>query len=622
MSESKQTIVRTVSLTRYALILAVIWTSLVGASLFWNIRNERQGVLDLARAEARGVYNKDLVYRRWVSGHGGVYVPVTDETPPNPYLSHVKTRDIVTNSGLRLTLVNPAYMTRQVHELGLEQYGIRGHITSLNPVRPENAPDEWEAEALRTFERGRLEVDSIEKIDGQTYLRLMLPMTTEKRCLKCHAQQGYHVGDIRGGVSVSVPIAPYQAMARAHMIPLTLGHGMIWILGFSGLCLGTVQLSRRVRERERAKAALQDSLEDSRRRQMEVSALLEGSRFILEYKYFKDAARSIFDSCKRLLGATAGYVALLSEDGLLNEVLFLDAGGHPCTVDPNLPMPIRGLRGETYGKGEVTYDNDFVQSEWMKYMPEGHVTLDNVLFAPLVIEGKAVGLIGLANKPGGFIEADTRLAAAFGELAAISLRNSQSLETLESNEKRFRTLIDTAQAVILYLSPDGRILEFNRFAELLYGRKKEEVLDHDYVRMFLPEEARGEVANYINKILSGEPTQDYENTIKATDGTEHVLLWNVGPLLDDKGNPLGIIAVGIDVTERKRTEEELEKHREHLKELVRERTDELQAMVNAMSGREMRMAELKEAIRSLRVQLEDAGLTPVADDPLKEGSEK
>jgi GAF domain-containing protein len=62
--------------------------------------------------------------------------------------------------------------------------------------------------------------------------------------------------------------------------------------------------------------------------------------------------------------------------------------------------------------------------------------------------------------------------------------------------------------------------------------------------------------------------------------------------------------------------EELRRHREHLEDLVEERTAELKKMVNLMAGREVRMAELKGTIRQLRTQLQEAGLEPVADDPL------
>ena len=70
--------------------------------------------------------------------------------------------------------------------------------------------------------------------------------------------------------------------------------------------------------------------------------------------------------------------------------------------------------------------------------------------------------------------------------------------------------------------------------------------------------------------------------------------------------------------EKQKTEAELEKHRKHLEELVKKRTTELQKIINLMAGREMRMAELKETIKKLRTQVEEAGLTPVADDPIRE----
>jgi hypothetical protein len=110
---------------KYTLTVLSIWITFIIISLVWNILNERKMVVELAKVEAEANYNKDIVYRQWASEHGGVYVPVTYRTVPNPYLQNIKERDIETPSGRKLTLINPAYMTRQVHELGKEKYGLR-----------------------------------------------------------------------------------------------------------------------------------------------------------------------------------------------------------------------------------------------------------------------------------------------------------------------------------------------------------------------------------------------------------------------------------------------------------------------------------------------------------------
>ncbi len=70
------------------------------------------------------------------------------------------------------------------------------------------------------------------------------------------------------------------------------------------------------------------------------------------------------------------------------------------------------------------------------------------------------------------------------------------------------------------------------------------------------------------------------------------------------------------VFEREQAEGKIRRYHDHLEDLVAERTKELRTMVNAMAGREVRMAELKGVDKLLRAQIEEAGMTPVADDPL------
>lgn len=208
------------------------------------------------------------------------------------------------------------------------------------------------------------------------------------------------------------------------------------------------ELKSEVAERRVAEKALAKELEVSRRRQAEVSALLEGSRVVLEHRTFEDAARKLFDSCKNLTGAASGYVALLKDDGSENEVLYLDPGGATCSVAPSLPMPIRGFREVVYRTGEPAYENSFSQSDWMKFIPAGHVRLDSVLFAPMKIKGKVVGLLGLGNKPGGFSDSDTRMAGAFAELAAVALKNSQTLGALQKSQEELSQARDHLEDLV------------------------------------------------------------------------------------------------------------------------------------------------------------------------------
>ena len=193
---------------------------------------------------------------------------------------------------------------------------------------------------------------------------------------------------------------------------------------------------------EQAKSELQRSLNESRSRENEISGLLKVARAVLEQADFGTTARKAFDACSHLIGSTSGYVALLSETGEENEVLFLEAGGLPCTVDPELPMPIRGLRETAYRTNSTVYDNDFMNSDWVQFMPKGHVRLENVMFAPLVIKDKTVGIIGLANKETDFTDDDARIASGFGELAAVALINSRDLDKRDKAEKNNVLLID------------------------------------------------------------------------------------------------------------------------------------------------------------------------------------
>ncbi|MCF8074985.1 MAG: PAS domain S-box protein [Desulfotignum sp.] len=295
-----------------------------------------------------------------------------------------------------------------------------------------------------------------------------------------------------------------------------------------------------------------------------LSVLMEAFRYTPVCKTFEAAAKKIFYQCKRLTGARSGYVALLSENGTENDVLFLDAGGMPCDVDPDLPMPIRGLRERAYKTKEVAFDNAFSESPWMKFMPEGHVRLDNVLFAPLNIDNKTVGVIGIANKPGGFNEQDVHISKIMGDLAAVALTYARSQSQLKNSEALFRTIFEQAAVGIAQVTPDGRFTKVNaRFADIT-GYSKDELTRMNFAEITYPEDLNTE-SKSIDRVLKREI--DGFEIEKRYIHKSGQLVWiklysNV--VRDEKENIQFAVASVIDITERKIAETNREKFQEQL----------------------------------------------------------
>ena len=214
----------------------IIFTSIVTFFLGWNIYNEIQHSKNNALEHARNSFVKDLMFRKWISSHGGVYVFPTKHTPPNPYLEHIKDRDLLTTTGQKLTLMNPAYALRQLMNDYEGMYGAKGHITSLILLNPKNQANEWETKALKLFDNGKqIEFYEFLEKDDVDYIYYMQALITKESCLKCHAHQGYKVGNIRGGVSVTIPMKKYNNDMFNAVIKIIIVYFLFYIISLLGL---------------------------------------------------------------------------------------------------------------------------------------------------------------------------------------------------------------------------------------------------------------------------------------------------------------------------------------------------------------------------------------------------
>jgi len=321
-----------------------------------------------------------------------------------------------------------------------------------------------------------------------------------------------------------------------------------------------------------------------RKQQQESDALLEGVRAVLESLNFHDAAASIFQSCKKIIRAEAGYIALVSEDGEQNEITYLDGGNLPCNVDPDHPMPIRGLRGVVCKSGKPSYENDFQNTEFNRFIPEGHAALTNVLMAPLCIRGKVVGLLGLANKQNGFTDDDLRIASAFGELTAIALVNKKTEEFLKNahdemekrigerteelittnkalveSERKYRMLVEQASDGIFILDREGKINEVNSTACQMLGYTRDEIirlLVHDLI----PKEDLKLTPLKIEEVMAGDKVV-IQRRFRRKNGS--LLSVEVSAKKIDQERLQTIVR---DLTDRKKAEEALRLSDERLAE--------------------------------------------------------
>jgi len=239
------TIVLSTSKFKIALLSALFWGVIFICSLWWNLQVIEQNAYDNAANRGRFVFEMIETTRLWNAKHGGVYVKRNEWTPSNKYLNTPE-KDIQTPQGVRLTKMNPAYMTRQLAGLIFENNQTKVHLTSLKPINPGNYADEWESLALKSFEANEKERFEIVTINNQPIVRYMAPLFVKPPCMTCHEKQDYRVGDVRGGISVSFSAEPFITAIKSQEKNMIGIHIIIWLL----LTAVTHYLFKKIREHE------------------------------------------------------------------------------------------------------------------------------------------------------------------------------------------------------------------------------------------------------------------------------------------------------------------------------------------------------------------------------------
>jgi diguanylate cyclase (GGDEF)-like protein/PAS domain S-box-containing protein len=213
---------------RYWIIPLAVWTALVAASLLWNWRHLTVHAHELALGHGRFVFAVMESMRLWNAHSGGVYAPA-DVDAPGVRLPGLA-EDVATPSGGRLTQISPGYMLRQLGATLGKLTDVDARLISLDPVNPEDTPDDWERAGLEAFAGGARELFALFDDGGARHVRYMTALVADRSCLTCHAHQGYREGDVRGALSVRFDAGELLAGIDHQRMSLGAVHGVVWLL--------------------------------------------------------------------------------------------------------------------------------------------------------------------------------------------------------------------------------------------------------------------------------------------------------------------------------------------------------------------------------------------------------
>lgn len=225
-------------LIRTTFFQGILLTFLLVGSFSWNYFHEIDSTVTLASNELETTYERVNAFRKWISGHGGIYVKEGDDLTPSPILKKDPSRSVKTVSGLNLTLINTPYLLRAIENNYIGNNIGKARMVSTQPVNPLNKADSWEEIALNSLDNGKDKVSQIIIDDnGQDVMRLIRPIYLKNECLACHPNISIKVGTVFGGLSTSIPMAPYYAQQTLTIRSLVLFHVLAWLLGMIGISL-------------------------------------------------------------------------------------------------------------------------------------------------------------------------------------------------------------------------------------------------------------------------------------------------------------------------------------------------------------------------------------------------
>jgi PAS domain S-box-containing protein len=180
--------------------------------------------------------------------------------------------------------------------------------------------------------------------------------------------------------------------------------------------------------------------------------------------------------------------------------------------------------------------------------------LEEGLLIPFHVKGEAVGTIWIvSHDPSRRFDAeDLRVMTNLGAFAAAAYQTFLSLNATQ----RIVSIVESSDDAIVAKDLNGIITSWNKGAERIFGYQAEEVIGKP-ITILIPPERQDEEPGILERIRRGERIEHYETVRQRKHGSRVDISLTVSPIRDAKGKIIGASKIARDITERKRSEEQI-----------------------------------------------------------------
>lgn len=490
------------------ILIGLFIISLISFSLY-NVTNSiYESYYSFALFQAKENFKNDILFcGKWSALEEGFYVPRSKVTILSPDLD-LPNRNVETKDGIKLTLIIPKYLMETIHNKVGE---AKSHFVSLKPTNSNNKPDSWEAQALKAMEKGIIkEKLELQKLNGEDYFRYIAPIILEKSCLKCHSKEGYKIGNIRGGISVSIPFdklnEPFKSLTRRIIII----HLSVAFLSFIFLFIG----AKTYRDMNKKTYDNFKRLEES---EATVSAIIEGTQ---------DSIWA-FDRNYKILYLNHVFQNNFHELFGIN----IEKGSDLLAPISDSLQPIWEQRYDrVLGKEQFSIQDSIETIKGIFHI--------EVFFNPIIKNGEVIG----------------------GSCFARNITDRKLAEKkLKESEEKYRLLIETSQDIIYTLTPEGVFTFVSRAWTDLLGHKVADVVGKPFQQFVHPIDLYPNI-EFLQEVISmGKRLKSFEYRVKHLDGSWHWHQSSGVPYKDSNGNIIGFFGIARDITTNKKAKEEIKK---------------------------------------------------------------